>query len=324
MRNGDQFPNRLMAEQNAANMLVNAKVQMNAENSVGFLTLGGTACTVYETLTFDVDRVMASLSNIPITGNKCHFSSGLLIASLALSHRTNPRSEKRIVAFIGSPIVETEKDLETLAKRLRKEDVAVDVVAFGVESNIPLLRTFVAKVNKNDSSRFLCVSDTDNLTSALMSDAIFLGENAFQGGESGGGGGGAAPNMGYAFGVDPNMDPELAMALRMSMEDEMQRQAAAAAATGAAPPVAAPGGQAASAVVAPAPPAMASGLSNEEDMDEDEMLRRALALSLEEAQQTAQTGTQPSGANGAGGNEDESFLKELNDAMTKKNDKDKK
>ena len=35
-----------------------------------------------------------------------------------------------------------------------------------------------------------------------------------------GGGGGAA----FEFGVDPNIDPELALALRISMEEERQRQ----------------------------------------------------------------------------------------------------
>lgn len=42
---------------------------------------------------------------------------------------------------------------------------------------------------------------------------------------SGGGGGGGGGN--YEFGVDPSMDPELAMALRMSLEEEQARQRAA-------------------------------------------------------------------------------------------------
>ncbi|CCW72252.1 unnamed protein product [Phytomonas sp. Hart1] len=252
MRDGDQFPNRLMAEQEAANLLVNAKIQRNAENVVGFLTTGGSACTVYETLTLDVDRVMASLSKVTIRGPKCHFAKGLLIASLALTHRTNPRAEKRIVAFVGSPVQETPKDLETLAKKLRKEDVAVDIVSFGVEENVPLLESFVQKVSRNDNSRLLSVPKDANLTDVLMGSTIFHDEEIFSP-ERGGG-------ASVGFGVDPNVDPELAMALRLSLEEEEQRQAA-----NATRPTTAP---------------VETDISN---MSEEEMLRRALALSMEDA-----------------------------------------
>lgn len=52
-------------------------------------------------------------------------------------------------------------------------------------------------------------------------------------GEGGGGYGaaegeeGGAQREGYEFGVDPNLDPELAMALRVSLEEERARQVAA-------------------------------------------------------------------------------------------------
>ena len=55
-------------------------------------------------------------------------------------------------------------------------------------------------------------------------DASFgFGAGGAPGATAGGGaGGGGADDFG---GVDPNMDPELAMALRVSMEEERQRQA---------------------------------------------------------------------------------------------------
>ena len=55
---------------------------------------------------------------------------------------------------------------------------------------------------------------------------------------AGAGAGGSAPE-GYEFGVDPNLDPELAMALRVSMQEERSRQEAAAASSEAAVPAAA-------------------------------------------------------------------------------------
>lgn len=337
MRNGDQYPTRMMAEQDAACLLVNAKLQANAENTLGFLTTGGNACVVHETLTNNIDAVMTSIGNVPITGKRCNFSSGLQIASLALSHRTNSRAEKRIIAFVGSPVVESEAALEALAKKLRKDDVAVDIVAFGVESNIELLRSFVNKVSKKENSRFLSVGPKENLTDKLMGNAILLGEDAPEGGEGGGGAG-----MG-GFGIDPNTDPDLAMALRLSMEDEMQRQAAAAAA--------AAGGDnssnnnnntaaltAASAAPAQAPAAPAATAEEEldyENMSEEELIRRAIALSLQEAEQQTQPRSQPSGtadaqppannpASDAHKNEEEGeddFAKGVEDALKKEDEK---
>ncbi|AYU76297.1 proteasome regulatory non-ATP-ase subunit [Leishmania donovani] len=294
MRNGDQYPTRMMAEQDAACLLANAKLQANAENTLGFLTTGGNACTVYETLTNNVDAIMTSIGSIPVNGKRCNFSSGLQIASLALSHRTNSRAEKRIVAFVGSPIGETAAELEALAKKLRKDDVAVDVVAFGVESNVELLQAFVKKVSKKENSRFLAVAARENLTDKLMSNAILLGEDLPEGAEGGG------ANM-SGFGVDPNMDPELAMALRLSMEDEMQRQAAAAAAAASsAAPESAPASGSAATPAAPAAPAAAPVVDEDElsyeNMSEEEMMRRAIALSLQDSAQGASDTTSPPSA----------------------------
>lgn len=317
MRNGDQYPTRMMAEQDAACLLVNAKLQANAENTLGFLTTGGTACVVHETLTNNVDAVMASIGNVPVTGKRCNFGAGLQIASLALSHRTNSRAEKRIVAFVGSPVVESEAELEALAKKLRKDDVAVDVVAFGVEGNVELLRAFVAKVTKKENSRFLAVGPRENLTDKLMGNAILLGEDAAEAGE----GGGAGAMSG--FGVDPNTDPDLAMALRLSMEDEMQRQAAAAAAAGgvgsAATAAAAPAPTAASPPAAPsaAPNATQDEEVDYENMSEEELIRRAIALSLQEAEQPPQQTEAPANEEA----NDDDFAKGVEEALKKDEEK---
>lgn len=281
MRNGDYYPNRMFSMLEAANLLVSAKMQMNAENTIGFLTAGGNACTVFETLTMDVDRVLNSLADVKIKGKVCHFSAALRIAALALSHRTNPRSEKRIVIFVGSPIRESEKDLESLAKKLRKDDVAVDVVSFGVPENVDLLSGFVSKVNKQENSFFIHVQEGSNLTAVLMDTRVFTGPDVIPTGESGGVTMPGGPGMGFA--VDPNADPDLQMALRLSMEEEWQRQAAAASAAGGA-------GAAASSQQPPAPPIIPSAPSpastNPAEMvmsSYEEELRRAIELSLQEA-----------------------------------------
>jgi 26S proteasome regulatory subunit N10 len=102
---------------------------------------------------------------------------------------------------------------------------------------------------------------------------------------------GAAGAAGGEFGgVDPNMDPELAMALRVSMEEERARQESEAPpapeplstvpeALDAAPAVAAPT-DAAPAATPVAAPAAADAASGGDEMDDDALLQQALALSM--------------------------------------------
>lgn len=58
-----------------------------------------------------------------------------------------------------------------------------------------------------------------HLSDALISSPIIQGEDG-----AGGAGLGGSGFEGYEFGVDPNEDPELALALRVSMEEQRQRQ----------------------------------------------------------------------------------------------------
>lgn len=121
--------------------------------------------------------------------------------------------------------------LVKVAKKLKKNNVAVDVVAFGSEeTNGDKLESFINAVNSGDNSHLITVP-----AGTILSDILF-GSPIFQ--IDGGAGYGAAPGAdsavaggdAFEFGVDPNMDPELAMALRVSMQEERARQEAANAA----------------------------------------------------------------------------------------------
>jgi len=59
---------------------------------------------------------------------------------LALKHRQGKNHKMRIIAFIGSPVGLDEKEIIKLAKRLKKEKVNVDVVSFGEEVKINLIK----------------------------------------------------------------------------------------------------------------------------------------------------------------------------------------
>ncbi|KAL0591052.1 26S proteasome non-ATPase regulatory subunit 4 [Plecturocebus cupreus] len=227
MRNGDFLPTRLQAQQDAVNIVCHSKTRSNPENNVGLITLAKYAgqrrrgldsdCEVLTTLTPDTGRILSKLHTVQPKG-KITFCTGIRVAHLALKHRQGKNHKMRIIAFVGSPVEDNEKDLVKLAKRLKKEKVNVDIINFGEEEvNTEKLTAFVNTLNGKDGtgSHLVTVPPGPSLADALISSPILAGE------------GGAMLGLGasdFEFGVDPSADPELALALRVSMEEQRQRQ----------------------------------------------------------------------------------------------------
>ncbi|XP_066124040.1 26S proteasome non-ATPase regulatory subunit 4 isoform X1 [Saccopteryx bilineata] len=227
MRNGDFLPTRLQAQQDAVNIVCHSKTRSNPENNVGLITLAkyvgqrrrvsGSDCEVLTTLTPDTGRILSKLHTVQPKG-KITFCTGIRVAHLALKHRQGKNHKMRIIAFVGSPVEDNEKDLVKLAKRLKKEKVNVDIINFGEEEvNTEKLTAFVNTLNGKDGtgSHLVTVPPGPSLADALISSPILAGE------------GGAMLGLGasdFEFGVDPSADPELALALRVSMEEQRQRQ----------------------------------------------------------------------------------------------------
>lgn len=216
-RNGDYFPTRLNAQKDGVNLVCLSKIRSNPENNVGLLTLSNTT-EVLATLTSDVGRILSKLHLVNPNGN-INLLTGLRIAHLVLKHRQGKNHKMRIVVFVGSPVAHDEADLVKLAKKLKKEKVNVDIVSFGDhQKNNDVFTSFISVLNGKDGtgSHLVCVPRGSVLSEALISSPIIQGED----GTGGAGLGGA----GFEFGVDPNEDPELALALRVSMEEQRQRQ----------------------------------------------------------------------------------------------------
>ncbi|XP_023025352.1 regulatory particle non-ATPase 10 isoform X1 [Leptinotarsa decemlineata] len=216
MRNGDFVPSRLQAQQDAVNLVCHSKTRSNPENNVGLLTLA--KVEVLATLTSDVGRILSKLHQIQPDG-EINLHTGIRIAHLALKHRQGKNHKMRIVVFVGSPVENEEKELVKLAKKLKKEKVNVDLISFGEDAlNSEILTNFVNTLNGKDgtSSHLVTVPPGPHLSDALISSPIIQGED--------GTGGAGLSASGYEFGVDPNEDPELALALRVSMEEQRQRQ----------------------------------------------------------------------------------------------------
>lgn len=140
------------------------------------------------------------------------------------------------------------------------------------------LESFVNAVNnKEGSSHLVTIPPGPHILSdILLTSPIVMGADGISAGGSGGAGG-------FEFGVDPALDPELALALRVSMEEERQRQDAEARKTEAA------AGQPATATTA----ATASSDSNNNAMVEDDeaaLLAQAMAISVASGGDSSATG----------------------------------
>ncbi|KAL3913991.1 MAG: hypothetical protein SGILL_006275 [Bacillariaceae sp.] len=339
MRNGDYIPTRLEAQQDAANLLVGAKTQSHPESTVGVSAGTELLVSPTEDVgkilnalhglkishhsgggTAMIAPAAAAKQKLPPASD---VAASIQVASLALKHRRNKNGAQRIVLFVGSPL--DGLDNRTLAKagrQLKKNNVSIDVVAMGeLEANEDKLKELVDAANGRteegaERSCHLVTIPSGVLPSDVLASSPIVhggsGGSAFAasaaaaaatGGEFGGGGGGDGGGGANAFadfgGVDPNMDPELAMALRVSMEEERARQerlTAQQASQGqeeskdAEMTDAAGGTEAAASAPAPeanteaaaTPSAMDLGLSEEEAL-----LQQALAMSMNENEPAA-------------------------------------
>ncbi|KAK6335987.1 hypothetical protein TWF730_003360 [Orbilia blumenaviensis] len=225
-RNGDYTPSRFEAQVDAVSLIFSAKTQANPESSVGLMSMGGKGPEVLATLTADFGKILSGLHSTKISGS-CHLATGIQVAGLALKHRQNKSQRQRIIAFVGSPIAEDEKSLVRLAKKMKKNQIAIDFINFGEEAeNTTKLEAFIANVNASDNSHLATIPPGPHLLSDQLVTTPILGDDSGMGiggsGDSGAGGSGGAG--GFDFGVDPHLDPELALALRMSLEEENSRQ----------------------------------------------------------------------------------------------------
>jgi 26S proteasome regulatory subunit N10 len=231
------------------NLIFSAKTNANPESSVGLMSMGGTTPEILTTLTTDIGKILDGLHRTKIKGSS-HFVTGINVAAvcglgslacargltdrcdqLALKHRQNKSQKQRIIIFNCSPIEEEEKNLVKLAKKMKKTGISIDIIAFGELSDDTLrkLKAFNDNSQSAEGSHLEAVQPSGNLLSdALVTTPILGGDgssaSAGAGGSGGEGGSGGSGGNDFEFGVDPSVDPELALALRMSFEEEKARQ----------------------------------------------------------------------------------------------------
>lgn len=113
---------------------------------------------------------------------------------------------------------------------MKRNNIAIDIINFAHPENVPKLNALVNAANSNGNSHFLDVPlgvtmITDVLiASPIINEDMDVGMAGAPAGNVGGGVPSAPSQFAEYGGIDPNLDPELAMALRISLEEERARQ----------------------------------------------------------------------------------------------------
>ncbi|KAG5519961.1 hypothetical protein PMAC_000238 [Pneumocystis sp. 'macacae'] len=224
-RNGDYLPTRLGSQKDAINLIFSSKMRAHPENLIGLMSMGGKGPEILVTLTQDYGKFLAAMHESKVGGN-CHIYTGIKVAHLALKHRPEKRQKQRIIVFIGSPILEDEKALVALARKMKKNNVAVDFINFGeiYEENTSKLTAFIEAINNDDNSHLTTILPGPySLSDQLLHSPVITNDRTSIHGVSNTQG---FSGENFDFGVDPNLDPELALALQMSLQEEQARQEA--------------------------------------------------------------------------------------------------
>ncbi|KAL1964837.1 hypothetical protein VTN77DRAFT_6339 [Rasamsonia byssochlamydoides] len=220
-RNGDYASTRWQAQIDAVSVIHSAKMRAHPQSAVGLMSMGGNGPEVLSTFTSDFGKILSGLHRTKIHGTS-HLASSIQVAGLALKHRSEKSQRQRIIVFTCAPIAEDEKALVKLAKKMKKNNVSIDVIAFGdLDSDTTKkLEAFVENVKGGDGSHLAIIPPGPNLLSEELQATPILG------GEAGLGVGAAGEEGGEAFGFEDaaENDPELAFALRLSLEEERNRQ----------------------------------------------------------------------------------------------------
>ena len=219
-------PTRFEAQADAVNLIYNAKTGANPESSVGLMSMGGGGPEVLTTLTTDMGKILDGIHRTKIKGTS-HFTTGINIAALALKHRQNKSQRQRIIVFSCSPLAEDEKSVVKLAKRMKKNNISIDVIAFGdlSDDTTKKLQMFNENIKGGEGSHLEIIPPGPNLLSdSILATPILAAGGVGGSGGAGGAGEGVDGTNQFEFSVNPSLDDQLALALRLSYEEEKARQ----------------------------------------------------------------------------------------------------
>ncbi|KNH05497.1 hypothetical protein XU18_3468 [Perkinsela sp. CCAP 1560/4] len=167
--------------------------------------MSGQSCMVHESLTDDQDRILSSLGKISSEG-EMHIIEGLKIARLALMSKGTSRGQRKILILVCSPVQVSEEELASLEILLRKEGVGIDFVNIGNPENDQKMKSFIESINKRENCTYFSIGEKDNMIDYLQKN--YLQTNSTNTGSN----------------QNETMDPDMELALRLSLEEENARR----------------------------------------------------------------------------------------------------
>ncbi len=140
--------------------------------------MAGKRVEVHVTLSNDLARILNAIKDIKLS-SESDFITSLNISVLTLRHRQNKNQKQRIILFIGSPIKHKLEEMVQMGKKLKKYNIAVDIISFGhVDENKQLIEGFLSSVNNANNSSLLEVPTGYYIMDSLFSSPI-MNENAY-------------------------------------------------------------------------------------------------------------------------------------------------
>ena len=198
---GDFYPNRLDAQRLASDRLFQYFTRQSAKTQIGLGTIGTFDFGISASLTTRLEKVSKVMAKIN-RGGKINFEHGVRCAYLALRHRDPQLKDRKIIVFIGTDHGMTPQSAAKLASDLNKEGVGLDIVAIGDQiHDMEILMELVKNVQI--PSHFVhAKSGTVILSDIVLSSPIGPGEGSSR----------------TRLDVSPEEDPEVALAIRQSLE----------------------------------------------------------------------------------------------------------
>ncbi len=130
------------------------------------------------TLTNDVSKLLKCFKEIKVSGDS-DFITACNIAMLVLKHRQNKNQKQRILLFVASPINHKNDDIVLLGKKLRKNNVAIDVISIGnIDTNREAVNLLVNTTNNSNNSHLMEVESNQYIVDCLFGSPI-LNEDMF-------------------------------------------------------------------------------------------------------------------------------------------------
>jgi len=225
--NGDWRADRLRSQSDACRALAVKRMNDNAESSVGLMVSANPK--VIATPTTESGKISTALQNLQADG-ECEIIRSIKIAQLVLKNRPNRNARQRIIVFLASPAPIDEKEFLKTMKQLKKNNVLFNMVLLSdYDRHTDLLNSAFDILGSPEDNFYSDVypgtPGTKFLDDALRRTPVWSGVKKIRTAaeEIAGGPDGDFQEDDLLASINPEDDPELYMAIQLSIREEQER-----------------------------------------------------------------------------------------------------